>query len=328
MTRLSAPKHRLPDPPTPAKIRTSANPPQWAVGGALVVLWLTTGANFLGFRIAVESWPPFLMVGARLLLAGFLMLPIAWICRQWTWPSRRQIVAILRSALLLLVLGQGALVWAVQTLPAGTTAMLSAAVPLWIAILGLFLFGERIGLRARMGLALGFAGLALLALSASGGEEKFDFIAAGVMVAGTIAWALGALLDGRNKDEGNPVLAVALQMLVAGLVLSAIAFVAGEFSTFSIGAMSARAWFAFAYLVVIGSIIGFGSFIWVNHNTPATVASSFNYVSPVVALVLSAWLLDEAITPAKVAAGITALIGVALMIYGSGEQRRKNLSQR
>lgn len=324
MTPTSTPRHRPPDPPNPAEICTPTKPSRWAVGGALAVLWITTGANFLGFRIAVESWPPFLMVGARLLLAGLLMLPIAWICNQWAWPSRRQMKATLRSALLLLVLGQGALVWAVQTLPAGTTAMLSAAVPLWIAILGLFLFGERVGSRAKVGLALGFTGLALLALSAGGGDERFDFVAAGVMVAGTMAWALGALLDGRSEGDGIPVLGVALQMLIAGLVLSATAFVAGEFSAFSIGTMSARAWFAFSYLVVIGSVVGFGSFIWVNRNTSATVSSSFNYVSPVVALALSAWLLDEAITLVKVAAGITSLVGVALMISGRAERRRES----
>ena len=255
------------------------------------------------------------------------MLPLAWIANQWTMPSRRQIRTILRSALLLLVLGQGALVWAVQTLPAGTTAMLGAAVPLWIAIIGLFLFGEHIDLRAGMGLALGFAGLALLAVTAGGREENIDFVAAGVMVAGTMAWALGALLDGRSEDDAIPVLAVALQMLIAGLVLTAIAFVAGEFSAFSIGTLPARAWIALAYLVFIGSVLGFGSFIWVNRNTPATVASSFNYVSPVIALALSAWLLDEAITPAKIAAGIVSLTGVALMISGKSERRCKSSSQ-
>ena len=90
------------------------------IGAVLVVLWVTTGANFLGFRIALESLPPMLMVSLRLFVAGLMLLPIVWFRGEFVVPPWRQLQSILTSSILLLVIGQGAVVWAVQFLPAGT----------------------------------------------------------------------------------------------------------------------------------------------------------------------------------------------------------------
>lgn len=301
----------------------AADPPgtraTWAVPLALGVVWFSSGANFLAFKVAVETIPPFLMIAVRLLVAGALLLPISLLVERGGRPSAAQWRNVAIMAVLLLVIGQGAVVWGVQYLPAGTTAVFVSSTPLWLALFER-LRGHPLTWRALLGLGLGFAGLVVLS-TANSGEDSVDPVAVAAVLAGAAAWAAGSLV-GHDADVPPAFTGTALQMLIAGAVLGAVAVGSGEFAGFEPTQASRRSLLALGYLIVVGSMIGFGGFVWLTHAASPTLTGTFAYVGPVVALALSAWLLDEPLTAPKLGAATLALAGVALMATGARPKQR------
>lgn len=290
----------------------------------LIFVSCTTGGNFTGFKVAVETIPPFLMIGTRLLAGGLLLLPIALFgngrifgSREPAGLSMRQLGATAIMAMLLLVLGQGMLVWSVQELSAGTAAVLTSSMPLWVALLSFVWFREPIARWGLIGIALGFTGLVLLAFVREGGESgegSTSLLPTVVTLAGAAAGAVGVLFGRKADLPENELLGSALQMLAAGFVLASAGLAMGEAADFQLSQVSARSWAALGYLIVLGSAVGFAALVWLTkHAAPAT-ASSFAYVGPVIALFLSAWLLDESLSAAKIVAAVLVLGGAALMV--------------
>ncbi len=300
--------------------------PAWAVPLALGLVWLTMGGNFLGFKVAVETVPPFLMISARLLLAAAILLPLALafdgrlrpgsasVPRRTPWPTARQARSAVVMAVLLLVIGQGSVVWGVQRLDAGTAAVLTSSIPLWVALLGFVWLRQRPSRRGLAGLGLGFVGLVVLSLAGGGAGARLDPFAVAAVLAGAASVAAGVLYGHDADMPENAALGTAIEMLAAGAVLLAVSLAAGETGGFHLGQVSGRSWTALAYLVVGGSLVGFGAFVWLTRAASAATASSFAYVGPVVALALSVPLLGEALGPIKLAAAGLALAGAALLV--------------
>jgi len=293
---------------------------------AFGTLYLVWGSTYLAIRIAVASVPPFVAGALRFAVAGgglYLFMRLRGAPR----PAARNWGGAALVGALLLGGGNGLVCWAEQWVPSGETALIVASVPLWMTLL------PWLGRRARaphpaalVGIALGLVGVATLVSGAAAAGRGTPAGAAllagriGLLVA-CLSWAVGSLWSRSLPLPGEAAVATALEMLTASPILAAAALAHGEWQRFHPAAVPARAWAALAYLVLFGSLAGFGSYVFLlKHATPAR-ASTYAFVNPLVAVILGSLLAGEAIGPRTGLAALLIVSAVGAVIWGSSARR-------
>jgi len=276
--------------------------PRVLVPLALVSLYLIWGSTYLGIRIALESYPPFLMAAIRFPLAGIILYAfLRW--RGMPAPTPRQWLNCLVTGSLLLGIGNGLVCYAEQSVASGIAAVAVASVALTIAIFA-GLYGHWPNRLEWMSLVVGFAGVIVLNF---GGELRGSPAGAIALVVATIGWAFGSVWS-KHQDMPQPMMSAAAQMLCGGVSLALIALVRGEhLATWP----TARATFALGYLLVAGSLLGFSAYIYLLHHTRPALAASYAYVNPPVAVLLGVWIAGETVTTLDVIGMIIILGSVA-----------------
>lgn len=292
----------------------NAPPPRAAIALALGTIYLVWGSTYLGIRVAVETMPPFLMAGARFLVAGGLLFAFLKL-RGAPAPSAHQWRANTVIGAFLLLGGNGCVVWAEQFVPSGLTALLIGVGPLCLVLTEwAWPGGLRPTARTTAALLLGFAGVVWLAAPwqgfAQGGLHLGGVLA---ILGGCVCWSLGSTTSRHSKHGASPAMASALQMLGGGALLMLAAALHGDFIRVDFATISARAWGAFAYLVVIGSLVGFSTFVWLMKHCPPAHVSTFAYVNPIVAVILGWLILDEPITARTLVASAVIVTAVVLI---------------
>jgi drug/metabolite transporter (DMT)-like permease len=224
---------------------------------------------------------------------------------------------------LLMVGGQGILTWGAQYLPSGITGLLNSTVPLWVAILSLLIFRKHLTKLTVLGLCAGFGGLMLLvAPSLSTGE--LSPIGTAALIISSVLWALGSLYSTKSKLPVSILASSGMIMITGGLMLTAISFTLGEYRGVELSDISGQSLIALVYLIIIITVVGFTDFYWLLRVTTPSLANTFAYVSPVIAVILGWALLHESITTLTIVAMIVILVGVALMVT-TPHKRTKNM---
>jgi drug/metabolite transporter (DMT)-like permease len=314
-----------PDPAQPAASRPWQSPAfrGWA---ALVVVYVFWGGTYLGIRVGVETIPPLLLAGVRYLIAGLILFPIA--IRGGTpqeraadRPSRASWVACGIVGLLLLLGGNGLVTVGERTVPSGFASLLVATVPLWLLVMDAVLSRTWIGWVPLSGLAAGLVGVALLAglgdhASASGASGT----GIAIILFASVSWAAGTILTTRLKAlPQRPFVSTAMQMIIGGAVMTALAAATGEFGSFHLSQVSVRSWLALAYLIVPGSILALSAYgIAVRSSLPTSTVATYAYVNPVVAVILGTTILSEKLTPMMLLGGAFIIAAVALIVWRRG----------
>ena len=282
---------------------------------AFAAVYIVWGSTYLAIRFAVETLPPLLMAGARFALAGVILLLWSRLKSGEPAPTRRDWITGLISGGLLLVGGNGMVVWAEQRVPSGITALLVAIVPVWMVLLDwLRPRGRRPHALVFVGLALGLGGLAMLVgPGASGGGDRTDVTGAMVLVLASLSWAAGSLYTQHAPKASSGLNGSATQMVSGGAVLVVFGLLAGEGSQLDLGHATTRSILGFFYLVSFGSLLGYTAYIYLLGHTSAAKASTYAYVNPVVAVFLGWALAHEAVTVRTVLAAAVILAGVAII---------------
>ena len=299
---------------------TSGHSPALVIA-AFAAVYLIWGSTYLAIRFAVAELPPFITAGVRFLVAGAILLLWARLQRDPVPEPRERRGAII-GGLLLLLGGNGAVVWAEQFVPSGIAALIVATLPLWMVLLE---WGRPGGSRPRsgvfVGLALGLAGIALL-LDPTDATGGVDVVGTVVLCLGSVSWAAGSIFMRHVPMPKSGLMSNATQMLAGGVGLALLGAVAGEFGRLDLAAASPRALLSVAYLIVFGSLIGFTAYTYILRvSTPARV-STYAYVNPVVAVLLGWALAGEAITVRTLAAAGVILLSVAIITLSSGSRRK------
>lgn len=285
----------------------------------LLTLYVVWGTTYLAIRLAIDSFPPYLMIAVRFLLAGAILC--VWSILRGDVrahpPTRREWRDSAIVGTLLLCGGMGLVAWSEQTLPTGIVALLVALMPAWVAVLGRVFYGERLVPLVVVGLVVGIVGVAVLvAPSTSGGLDPRGLAA---VLISPILWGSGSLYSAhRARLPRAPLLASGMQMLTAAIVSFGIALVLGEFGAFSLSSVTTESLVALAYLVVVGSIVGFGAYVWLLRVAPLSKVTTYAYVNPVVAFVVGAIALGEAITARTIVAAAIIVVAVALIVTARG----------
>jgi drug/metabolite transporter (DMT)-like permease len=289
-------------------------PSRTALIAAFATIYVVWGSTYLGIRIAVETLPPFLMAGVRFVLAGALLMGWLALTRGWRATARQWRDNAVIGTFLLLG-GNGLICWSEQFVPSGLTALIIGSQPLIMVMTEwIWRAGQRPGPATWAGLLLGFGGVAWLAAPwedpAAGGLNR---TAVAAILAGCVFWAFGSIYGRRVRAPADPLAASAMQMLCGGGALMVTALAHGELAHLSPAAFSARSGLAFGYLVLVGSLVGFSTFVWLmKHSTPARV-STYAYVNPLVAVLLGWLILGEPVTARTLAAAAVIVVSVAVI---------------
>ena len=245
------------------------------------------------------------MAAARFVFAGAILL--AWRSRaraaRSSDPSRREWRDSPIVGAVLLGGGNGLVAFGEQTVPSGIAALLVGLMPVWVAILGGIFFGDRLPRLAVVGIAIGFAGVAILSVRPLGGGRSLEPIGLTACLLAPIGWALGSLYaTKRAVMPRHPLLATGYQMLGGALVALVLAAVTGELFAVEPAAVSRDSLLAMAYLTIVGSLVGYTTYGWLLRVAPISRVTTYAYVNPIVAVVLGALVLSEPIKPRTVVA--------------------------
>ena len=281
--------------------------------GAWAAVCFFWGTTYLAIRVGLESFQPTLFAGLRFVIAGSVLFLVMSRQRGARLPIGREWFDLGVVGLMLLGVGNGAVVWAEQWVPSGMAALLVATSPFWATALERFQKnGERVGVRGLLGMAVGFGGLALLVGPQLFGAELNGKYVLGVVIiqVGAFFWQAGSVYSKLRPSGVSPLMASAVQMLWAGVALTLVGTLLGEWSGMRFSARSAG---ALVYLIVFGSIVAYSAYMYAIQKLPLPLVSTYSYVNPLVALVLGWLVLAEPLGWREFGATLVILLGVALV---------------
>ena len=287
---------------------------------AVYILW---GSTYLAIRFAVETMPPFYMGATRLLFAGLLLYGAARM-RGAPAPTIVELKGALITGFLMLGIGNGSVVWAAQIVPSGLVALIISGVPLWIVLADWVRPG---GTRPRAsvlaGVGIGLAGIAvLIGPRILVGRGNVDPVGAVVLLLGSMSWAVGSLLTRHQARPRSALVSIAVQMTVAGLAFTVGTLVSGELPRVDLSTVSSKAVWAWIYLVVCGSLVGYTAYVYLLGKVSPAKAATYAYVNPVIAVILGWAFAGEALGLRTLIAAVITLAGVAIITTAQGRVPR------
>jgi len=278
--------------------------------GAFAAIYVVWGSTYLAIRVAVETLPPFLTAGVRFLTAGGLLYAFL-LARGFAKPSRAHWHNALVTGVLLLVGGNGLVMWAEQRISSGFTALLVALAPVWFALLDWSRpRGVRPQFKTLVGIVIGFLGVLMLVNGRGGLTGNTQWWGVLAVIAAGICWAGGSLYSKYTPDVASPWMNAAAQMICGGAALLVAGLLLGEPFRTDWGRVSGRSLAALTYLIVFGSWIGFSAYVWLLKTTTPSRVSTYAYVNPVIAVFLGWALLGESVNASMLWGALVILAGV------------------
>ena len=286
---------------------------------AVYILW---GSTYLGIRLAIETLPGFLMAAARFSLAGVILLTFSLLKGQRFVSSLSEWRKAFLVGALLLLCGNGGVTWAEKYVATGLVALLVSTEPLWVVILNWILTRKRPNSKVLLGVLIGLAGVTLLVsdgLSRVNGRSWLSLVGGGVVILAALGWAAGSVYTNRHPIKAPTSMASGMQMLAGGSLLLILALISGDAGRLNISNASWTSIGAFFYLLVFGSLIGFTAYSWLLNNVTPSMATTYAYVNPVVAVFLG-WLIAGEPLTRRILFAAAIIISSVILITTFGRE--------
>lgn len=292
-----------------------------AAFAAVYVFW---GSTYLAIKYAIETLPPFLMAGTRFVVAGGILLLIARFSKDYEPPKAAHWKTSFIVGTLLLLFGNGGVVFAEKYISSSLAALLVATEPFWVVLLSwLWLGKSRPNLKTVAGLFLGFVGVWFLIggqpahASDSGGSMQL-FSAIAIIIA-AMCWATGSIYGLRAPVPKSAVQTSGMQMFSGGIVLFVVSFISGEMFTFDVSQVSSNSVYGLIYLIIFGSLIGFTAYSWLLRNAQPAMVATYAYINPVIAVFLG-WLIANETFTTQMLIGAGIIVGSVALITSKEDE--------
>ncbi len=313
-----------------ASAETVAAPDRPVTLGVLVALgtvYLVWGSTYLAIKYTVAGLPPLLSMGFRFLLAGMVLLVAVLVLRGRSpfAVTRAQLATAAVCGLLLLVGGNGLVAVAEQDVDSGLAALLIAGTPLWVVLLRALL-RDRPSAGTVAGLLLGLCGVVVLLLPGVQGSADLGPLL--LVCLASFLWSCGTVLATRRPMPADPFVTTVVEMAVGGSAMVLLGSLGGEWGRLHLHRTEPSAWMAFAYLVLVGSVVGYTAYVWLLARAPLSLATTYAYVNPAVAVALGALFLSEPLTSSVLVGGAVIIGAVAWVITVESRSRRRTLPDR
>lgn len=295
---------------------------------AFATVYIVWGSTYFFIQKAVHGFPPFLLGAIRFLIAGALMLGWSLLRGEEIFVKENMKHAAIGGVLMLFI-GNGAVIWVEQYMPSAVVAILVSSSPIWFVLLDKPKWRENLTSKGILiGLMIGFAGVVLLfgekiSQAFADGAGKLQLGGMAIIVIGTMGWAGGSLYSKYKSSTGSATVNTAWQMLIAGIAFLPGSFLRGELSGLQWQNIPTDAWLSLAYLIVFGSIAGFSAYVWLLQVRSATQVSTYAYVNPVVAVLLGVLLANENISVLQVV-GLVIILG-SVLIINMAKQKKEDI---
>ena len=310
----------------PTTTKVTSGPLLWF---NLIVVWIVWGSTYIGILFATESIPPFFAMGTRFLAAFLIMVALTGLTRGWSAlrVTGKEFASASFMGVALLAVGLGTVGLAQDYVPTGVMALIIAATPLTI-VLWRIGTGDRPAPLTLVGVVIGLLGIGWMLLPGgtrpvSGTDGDVVFWSIMILISSTI-WATTSFFSARLPKPKDSFALTTYELLSGGLALTALSLIVGE--EFDLGAITARSWAGWIFLVTAGSVLAFSSFTWLINKAPISLASTYAYVNPAVAVILGVLLYSEAIT-SDVVIGLTVVLGGVILVVTGESVRSKRASQ-
>ncbi len=293
---------------------------------AFAAVYLLWGSTYLAIKYAIETLPPFMMAGSRFIVAGAILMIWARFTKEYERPKAAHWKTSFIVGTLLLLGGNGGVVFAEKYISSSLAALLVATEPFWIVLLSwLWLRRARPNGKVVAGLAVGFFGVWLLVSGQGGdasGSGSMQFWGTLAVMFAALSWAAGSIYGLRSPVPKSSLLTAGMQMFSGGLVLLFVSLIAGEWSSFDPSQVSANSFIGLIYLLIFGSLIGFTAYSWLLKNADPSIVSTYAYVNPVVAVLLG-WLIAGESFTAQMLFGAFIIIGSVALITSNKKDKPK-----
>jgi drug/metabolite transporter (DMT)-like permease len=285
-----------------SKKSSSAKSRALLIAACLLIVYIVWGTTYFAIKVAIEEIAPFFMVGTRYLAAGTVLL--VWqLLRGKPMPTAKQWRGAAIVGFLLLVVGNGGVAVAEHTVSSGATVALISIMPL-ATVLWSGAFGDWPARGEWIAIALGGAGAAIMLL---GRDLQGSIFGTLIILFAAASWSLGTVLS-RKLDIPHGPTGFGAEMFAAGVIGMVVSAALGEHWAIP---RTAHVWWAWGYLVVFGSIIAFSAFRFVVERVSASLASTYAYVNPPVALIVGWWLGHERFSA-------NVLVGLPVVLFAVG----------
>lgn len=287
---------------------------------AWIVVCVIWGTTYLAIRIGVEHLPPMLFAGGRWILAGIIFLLLLLLKGQ-KLPSKKDLIHITIIGISLIGIGNGLVVIGEQYIGSGLAALLITTVPFWVVGMEAFIpSGPKINFIIISGLVLGLLGVILI-FKGDWSQLLNSSYRLGVLciLGAVISWSFGTVYSKYKKVSVHPLMSAAVQMLIAGAAQAILGLLLGEVSQIS---FHSEGIISFFYLVIAGSILGYGSYMYTIEHLPLSLAATYAYINPVIALILGWLVLNETLDMNIIIAAVVIILGVVIVKKGAKKQRQ------
>ena len=301
---------------------------------AYFVVYFVWGSTFFFIHKALSDFTPFVLGSLRFSIASLVLFVY---CRFKGYKLFNKIIVRQAAIIgfLLLFIDMGALIWAEQYVSSGIAAIMAAAAALWFIILDKPQWKSNFSSPPIvLGLVFGFVGVIMLFaeqlnIATDESQRLLNLFCMFLLILGSISWTVGSLYSKYSKEKNNSegedlhiLVKTAWQMITAGILFTFVAIFNGEYSSFVLESVSMSGWFSLSYLITFGSILAFGSYLWLIQSRPVTEVSTYAYVNPVIAVALSYFFTDDIITSLQIGGLVVVLISVALMNWNMYSDNR------
>lgn len=254
----------------------------WVAFVAVCIVW---GTTYFGIKVAMEYFPPFFFSAFRHGAAGIIFL-LLYLTQSRQKPSWSDIKHASIAGIFMITGGNALLSWAEKYISSGLAGILSATAPIFITLMSIYVFPNfKVTRKITVGLLIAFVGIALLSKPEDGIQLTFEFwMGFGLAIIANMFWGMGSIYMKKHAVEQHPFLKTGIQMIPASVINIVISLIFEPKPNFA--QIDTRGWLAIVYLIFIGSLIGYLSFVYLTKFMAPARLSIHIYVNTVVAVLI------------------------------------------